>query len=244
MSMSSSHLPGLAWRTSSHPKAGISVVIFLSTQTLPELVRILETSRVPVPGLTRGVMDVGQFLAHWGVWIFVGLGGLFLFALSLRALGPRFEWRAPEILHRLRPRTLRRLAVSGLSKRWADLLRSGVPTVEAMRVLAPTVSSGSFRRRLEEAASSVERGESLSRSLNDELWFETEFKRLIEVGEVTGDIEAILDRLAKRYERQARRMIERWSSVIEPLLIIILAALIGTVVMAAILPIVKLQEII
>jgi type II secretory pathway component PulF len=137
---------------------------------------------------------------------------------------------------------MRRVAVARISCQLAELIRSGVPLVEAMRVVAPT-ASGSIRQSLHLAADRIERGEDIASSLDDPLYFDGEFRRLVEVGERTGELGELLDRIGARYERQSNRLIDRLATLLEPCVILVLAVLIGLVVMAAILPILRLQEI-
>jgi type IV pilus assembly protein PilC len=66
---------------------------------------------------------------------------------------------------------------------------------------------------------------------------------LLDVGQASGELDQLLVRIAERYSRQARRLIDRLAALLEPAVILILAALVGTVVMAAVLPLLRLQEI-
>ncbi|MEW6747319.1 MAG: type II secretion system F family protein [Planctomycetota bacterium] len=222
---------------------GIGVLIFLSTKTLPDLIGILTDAGVAPPGLTLRVMAVGRALASafWVVPLTLVIGAIV--SVALKKYAARRGWQAPRSLESLRPLVLRRLALAGFATRLAQLLRSGVPVLEGLRVLAPTVGSPSLGKRIIAAAERVERGESLCAALDDGHWFDPEFRRLIEIGEASGELETLLERVGKRYERRARRLIDRLAALLEPAVILTLAALIGTVVMAAILPIVRLQEV-
>ena len=79
--------------------------------------------------------------------------------------------------------------------------------------------------------------------MNDDHWFDAEFRRLLDIGHASGELDVLLERIAQRYQRQTRRLIDRLTAMLEPVVILALAALVGTVVMAAILPLLKLQEV-
>ncbi|MBL9149245.1 MAG: type II secretion system F family protein [Phycisphaerae bacterium] len=139
----------------------------------------------------------------------------------------------------------RGVALARALRRVAELLRSGLPLVEALRVTAPScrgLSTG-LAMALRRAARRIESGDDVSESLDAPAWFDAELRRLVAVGEAGGGLEPVLLRVAERHERQADRLVDRLSSLLEPAAILVLAALVGTVVMAAVLPLVKLQEV-
>jgi len=228
---------------------GLGVVVFLSVKTLPNLTKILEDNHIAIPGLTARVMWLGQTLAaHWlTVAIALPLAGLaWLMAPRLvRGLSAHeSDWR-----RRLRrifvpPRVIRQLLVGGLVAQLAELLRSGVPMVDALRVVAPTQRSERLRQVLRQGAAAVERGDELSIALHDPLWFDPEMQRLLDIGQASGELEAMLARIGERYQRRAKRLIDRLTTLLEPAVLLLLAFLVGTVVMAAVLPLLALQEII
>ena len=93
------------------------------------------------------------------------------------------------------------------------------------------------------AADRVERGEELAEAMDDEIWFDAEFRRLLAIGQSTGELDSLLERIGQRYARQAKRLIDRLAALLEPCVILTLAVLVGLVVMAAILPLLRLQEV-
>lgn len=226
---------------------GLGVVIFLSVKTLPDLTQILTHAGIETPALTAKVMTFGQFLAgHWLALIVLAVGVLGSWTL-LSGLMAQRQIRWPEWLQRLYPKVLRRMAVARVSLQLAELLRAGVPVVDALRVLAPTSSGGagggSLARQLHTAAERVERGDELAAALDDEHWFDGEFRQLLTIGQATGELDSLLERIGRRYARQAERLIDRLAALLEPSVILTLAVLVGLVVMAAILPLLRLQEV-
>lgn len=228
---------------------GLGVVIFLSVKTLPDLAKILTDARLPVPALTARVMWFGQFLAgHWALLGLLGVVGALASVVAPRMLG-RLSVDAPPWVIRMSarigpPRILRRLLVGSLVAALSELLRSGVPMVDSLRVLAPTIRSQRLRRTLTDAAQRIERGEDLSAALDDGRWFDAEMRRLLDIGQASGELDDMLTRIGARYERRAKRLIDQLTALLEPLVILILAVLVGTVVISAILPLIALQEII
>lgn len=214
----------------------VVVVAFLGTRTLPELTRILDDAGVAVPRLTAAVMMIGGGIARWG-WLFgtaVACAG-FLLARGMR--GPLRGLR-----ERVRPRVVVALRVARASRTVADLLAAGVPLAESLRVTAPS-SGRSLGGALREAAAGIERGEDLATAFGNERWFDAEAKRVLSLAQATGELAPALSRLADRWERRAQRAIDGLARAAEPALILALAVIVGTIVMAAVLPLIRLQEV-
>jgi general secretion pathway protein F len=226
--------------------AGVGVCVFLSLRTLPQLASILEGASIDTPGLTRIVMAIGQFIASWWWLLSIGFIALLVGCLIGPALAQRTGIALPSwlrsVLDRFSSDTRRRLVVSRVSLVLSDLLTSGVPIVDALRACASTVRGRSMREALLEAAQRIEAGDEPSQSIAPRK-FGAEFVRLLEVGEATGELDSLLHRLGVRYERSCRRRIDRLARLIEPAVIIALAVLVGILVMAAVLPLVRLQEV-
>ena len=222
---------------------GVGVVVFLSVKTLPNLTQILTDNGIAIPALTQRVMTLGQLLAGSWLLLLVGLLAALVGAVLAGDLTRRLGVQPPAWVRRLHPKVFRRMAVARVTLQLSELLRTGVPMVDALRVLAPTTAAGGLRRRLESAADMLERGEELSAALNDEHWFDPELRRLLDIGQASGELETLLERIGHRYTRQATRLIDRLTTLLEPAVILTLAVMVGLVVMAAILPLLRLQEI-
>lgn len=223
---------------------GLGVVAFLSTKTLPDLAGILTSSGVEVPRLTQWVIACGRLLVdYWLALLFV-IGCAAVAGVMLPGLVSAYLRHTRVARNRcVRPQVLRRMAVASMSMRLAELIRSGVPMVEAMRVIAPTTPGASLRRILEQAADRLESGEELSSVLDSPAWFDAEYRRLVEIGQASGELDRLLDRIGERYQRRAERLIARLATLLEPAVILLLAAMIGLVAMAAVLPLVRLRDV-
>jgi type II secretory pathway component PulF len=227
---------------------GLGVVVFLSVKTLPQLAQLLTDGGVAVPALTRAVIAFGSFLV--GRWLTIACVLLLVLiaASVLRAVVGRGAYAVSKRAARWLPmhgfKVTRRIAVADLALRLSELSRCGVPLVDAIRITAPTVRSPILRVHLERACDRLQRGDELSAAFDDERWFDSEFRHLLDIGQTSGELDSLLERIGQRYERQARRLIDRLAALLEPAVILLLALLVGLVVMAAILPLARLQEIV
>lgn len=217
---------------------GIGVVAFLGTRTLPQLASILTDAGIEVPTLTAAIMTIGSWLVRWGWLVITSLPFLLIAAATMA----RRSHQAHTLLDRLRPRLIRTLRVAGAARTLADLLSSGVPLVEALRTTSPVAGAG-LGTALSNVAKRIEQGHEIGAAFQDERWFDVETIRVLELAQTAGDLAPALSHLAERTERRAERAVASLASILEPALILALATLVGTVVMAAILPLIRLQEV-
>ncbi|MFW5846490.1 MAG: type II secretion system F family protein [Planctomycetota bacterium] len=224
--------------------AAIGVAIFLSTTTLPALVQVLEQGEQAVPWLTLILMQVGQALAVWWPALLL-LPVLVLVALPwlLARLNPRGRL-ARLLASNVIARTLRRSRLAQLADTLARLQSSGVPLDEALGVVAATAPGASFTALLKDAAEAIRAGRDFSSVLAASPLVEAEFGQLLAIGEQSGELPSMLRRIGARYARAAERSVATLTAVLEPLAIISMAALIGLMVWGAMLPLIRLGDLV
>jgi general secretion pathway protein F len=227
---------------------GIGVTVFLSIKTLPELVEILSGADLETPALTQVVMSLGQGVWNYGLWILLGIGAGILGSVFLLArVARRRDGKLESLTAHLCPRVLFRARTADALLTIAELLGTGVTLVQSLRIVAPTLRGylGSMLgRSLLDSAAGIEQGEPIASVFDDPMWFTEEHRQLMAAGEAAGELAGTMERIGQRDLRSARRLVDRFTALIEPVAIVLLAVLVGTVVMAAVLPLVRLQEIV
>lgn len=224
--------------------AGIGAVEFMSFQTLPPLVDMIVQARREPPALTLAVMSLGQGLAIW--WPVV-IAVIVAAVIGLRRIIARLpvdsrvgRWVHGNVLARLRSR----VRVAHLAMSLARLRRAGMPLADALLVVSDTIEDRALRGLLTEAVTALRNGQDLSTVLAPSPLLDPEFAQLLHLGERSGELTDMLERIAERYQRAADRVGERLGAVLSPLAIIILACLIGVVVMASVLPLMQLGDLV
>ncbi len=224
--------------------AGVGVAIFLANHTLPQLAQVLTDAGVGVPGITKVVMTLGQSAIGFAIPIILVL---IICLLLVSMLMKRTDAARIDQLMRFAPRVFRRIATAESFLVLADLTDSGLTLVESVRVVAPTASGPigkSLAREWITIAEQIEQGEPFEGALENRTWFTPEHQRLIGSGMLAGELSITLRRVGERDRRSAYRLIDRFAQLAEPAAIILLTFFVGSVVLAAVLPIVRLQEII
>jgi type II secretory pathway component PulF len=141
-------------------------------------------------------------------------------------------------------RAMMRARVAEVAGTLSRLQASGVPLTEALTVTAQAAGDPDLGRVLDDASAAVRRGDRLSASLATSSLLAPDFAQLLRLGEQSGELSTVLAKLAERYRAEAKRSGERLAAVLEPAAVVIMAILIGTVVMAAVLPLVALGNLV
>ncbi|MEM8757510.1 MAG: type II secretion system F family protein [Planctomycetota bacterium] len=225
----------------------VAVVVtgILSTRTLPPIVTMLGDADIAVPALTAGVMRVGTAIANPATIAFVFVGVLMI--VGLAAAAPRLTKRtiAPAWFARRLPSFVAMPMLASLARSVADLTETGVPLAESLRVTEPTIrgpGASHLRETVLSIISRLEQGDDLQDAFDDGVWFDPAFHRLLAVGQDAGELPAMLRRLADSNDAEAKRAVDQLASLLEPAAILAMSGIVGVVVLAAVLPLIRLQE--
>jgi general secretion pathway protein F len=226
---------------------GLGVVLFLSSRTLPDLVAMLIDAGVDPPALTIAIITSGQLLLNYGPLLLIGLPLLgFAFSMLLHTSLPLRTLTRHCTAH-CTPTTLRRLHTASFFGLLAELLAVGIPLVEALRTVSTTlrgIGTHQLAQAARAAADGVSAGQTLCEAFPPGPYLDATTHRLMHVGETSGELPDLLVSIATREYRKAQRAIETLARLAEPIVILALSAIIGLVVMGAVLPLIKMQDII
>jgi type II secretory pathway component PulF len=223
---------------------GLAVTVFLMTYVVPNLLSVLEQSGKPLPTITYAVKACSDFLTQ-GWWILLLLlagllGGARLFYQSERGRqwSDAFLLKLPLIGDLIAKENTSRMAVI-----FAGLLRSGLPFVEAIRITRKTLKNRLFQQALADYEQAVIAGSDIAQPLRESGVFSPMVEQMLSVGQQSGQLETMLERLAQAYDVQVQTATHRMTTLMEPLLIVILAILVGFIAFATILPILEASNV-
>jgi type II secretory pathway component PulF len=222
------------------------VMIFLLTFFIPRFSAIFEQFGSDLPLLTRIVVGFSGFLLKYGIVIALA-------AFALVFAGRR--WAATENGRRALERTLlktpllgpliARFALVRFARMLGTLVGAGVPLVASLKVAREALGNQTLADTVHHAIEQVQRGTALSKALTiNPLLFPPSVTETISVAEETGRLDQELVRLAAAHEADLDRNLRLVVAVVEPLLLLIAAAVIGTVVVSMLLPVFNLQDMI
>lgn len=223
----------------------LGIISFMLAFVVPKVVSVFENTGQELPGLTRGLIMVSDFLReHWlvlGVIIAIAIVGIWKF---LQLPGPRRRYHFLLLRLPLVARLTQGLNTARFTRTFSILAGSGVPILEALRIASQVLSNIPMREAVDEASLRVREGGSISRALSVSKLFPPMTIHLISSGEASGQLEDMLARAASNQEREIDGLIATMLGILEPMLIVFMGAIVLTIVLAVLLPIFEINNLI
>lgn len=219
---------------------GIGVSIFLMTFVVPNLLESLIGAGRPLPLVTQVVKAVSDFLVYrWWLLVAIVAGALVTGAAVLsstpgRRLWHRWQLRVPLVGEMIRKQAIVRIAIV-----ISTLMRSGVVFVRAVQIAQHSTRNLVLREALGRCEQAVHAGRDIAEALEDTGAFPLTVVQIFAIGQQSGRLEEMLERLAADYDVQVATTAGRLASVLEPVLILLLAVIVGFIAFATILPILE-----
>ncbi|HEX2970687.1 MAG TPA: type II secretion system F family protein [Tepidisphaeraceae bacterium] len=215
------------------------IVIFV----VPKFQEIFHDFRATLPKLTVLLLAVADFMAHHFGWLLiVGLPlGLWLIVkLLARTVGGRYALDALKLRLPIVGRILQKTAVARFARTLGTLLAAGVPILDAIGITRDTVGNVVYERALQKVQNAIREGQSFAVPLRAARVCDPLVTNMIDVGEETGDLDKMLLKIADNYDDQVDTLVGSLVSMLEPLMVVLLGGIVGTIVVALFLPIVEL----
>ncbi|MBA2350482.1 MAG: type II secretion system inner membrane protein GspF [Burkholderiales bacterium] len=223
----------------------VAVVLGLLTYVVPQVVAVFINTNQSLPLLTRALIALSDFMRDTGVFWLVGLvAGTFVFRRSLREPAMRHRFHLFLLRLPLFGKLIRGMNTARLASTLAILVGSGVPLLTALQAGVGVVSNLPMRKALEEAERMVREGGSLSRSIGRSKMFPPLMVHLIASGEASGRLDNMLERAAKQQTQEMENQVAALTSLIEPILILVMGVVVLIIVLAILLPIFELNTLV
>ena len=218
-------------------------IMVLTTMVIPKITEQIARAGQELPWITRQLMNVSYVLRSF--WLLVVLAALFAIVWGLRRflktgrgahLRDKFLLSLPLFGPLIRQRVVARFA-STLS----TLLGSGLAMADSLRVVAEVTGNSLMKQAVQQARERILAGADIATPLRDSGVISPAIAHMVSVGEKSGELEKMLKDISENLEASTDVVIERLSAAIEPLIIIVMAAIIGVIAYATILPILKIS---
>jgi general secretion pathway protein F len=221
------------------------IVVFLMTYVVPQVVEVYQHTRQALPWPTRLLLAVSELLRTAGLWIALGvvLAG---FALRrwLAQPGPKAAWDALALRLPVFGRMIRAVNTARFASTLAILTAAGVPLLRALEASRATLANTVLARAVSDAIAAVREGSTLARAIGAAKVFPPMLVHLAASGEATGELAAMLERAADNLAREVERRAILLTTLLDPLLILFMGAVVLGIVLAVLMPIIEINQLV
>jgi len=223
---------------------GIFSVIILTVVVVPEFVTIFDDMGVDLPLPMMILNFISQaFSGYWWVILAVLIAGIYLVRRLRAGEEGRLRWDRRLLEIPLLGNVLRKVEVSRFSRTLGMLLRGGVPLLQSMTIVRDVINNRSISRMIEPIRNGIKKGEGIAQPMKQSGVFPPLFMHLVEVGEESGKLDAMLLQVADTYDIEVRNGIKKLIAFFEPALILLMGIIVGTIVVSMLMAIFSINDI-
>lgn len=215
----------------------IAIVVVMLTFVIPTYADMFEELGTELPGITLGVMAMSDFLKQWWFILVPAVAGaaLGIKAFSATYTGKHFFGQLAIKIPVLKDLTIKS-ASSQMARTLSTLLAAGVPLVEAVDIVADTMTNVWFKEALKDAKEQITLGVALSQPLETCGLFPPMVYHMTRIGEEVGNTEEMLTKMAEYYDEEVESATQALTSVMEPMMILVVAGIVGIMIAAIMAP--------
>ena len=223
----------------------VLITTFLLVKVVPVFGDVYSGFGAKLPAPTQALITISNFVKSYILFFIVGAGGAVWgwFYFIKTPVGRQF-WDGRRIKLPIFGGIAHKICLARFTRTLASLIRSGVPILEVLQIVSQTVGNVIMEKAIKDAASDIERGQSISSALSKHPIFPSMVIRMITAGEQTGKIDNMLERISDFLDEEIETVLSGLTAMIEPILIVFLGVVIGGMVICMFLPIFKLSEIV
>lgn len=215
----------------------VIAVSILLIKVMPGFVSMFEGVGMELPALTRFVMGLSSFLVHNWIWILLVLFAvIFSIRVALQQKDIRIAWDKIKLKLPLIGTNVGKIVTARFTRTLSTMLYSGIPMIQALRAAGETTGNKFVESKIEESVEGIEKGMGMTAQLAATNIFPPMMFSMIGIGEESGRLDEMLETTADYYDEEMEVALESLVTMLEPLLIVIMGVVIGTIVVAMYLP--------
>lgn len=223
----------------------IVVTILLLLFVIPQFETLFQGVGADLPTLTRIVVDLSRWMQdNWYIFVFMLIGSIVGIVVAYKR-SAKLQYFLDRVVIRLPGigPIFQKSALARFSRTLAIIFGAGVPLVEGMKTVGASTGNRVYQNAVSQVKSDISTGRSLEFSMASTKVFPNMMLQMVASGEESGELEVMLDKVAEFYEREVDDAVDAISSIIEPVMIVLLGLIIGTMVLAMYMPIFKLASV-
>ncbi len=221
----------------------IAVGFVMMMFVVPKITSIFEETNSELPFLTKIVISTSGFLQSFWWLILIALVGLgFLLWRYVKTTEGRRSWDKFLLNIPVLKDLFRKMYLARFTENLSTLIKGGIPIIQALSITAEVVGNKVYQETISEATEEVRKGGDISNVLKTNKYIPSLVVQMISVGEGTGKLDVILSKIASFYQKDVDNMVNNLTSIIQPILIVVLGVAAGLLVAAVLLPIYNLSS--
>ena len=222
----------------------VGAIFFLFIKVVPEIMGIFESMPdVELPMMTQIVSDISkELVAHWYIYIGVIVIVVLFFINWKNSSEGRKSWDSIILRLPIIGDVVRMIAISRFTRTLSTLLNGGVPMLAAMDIVRNVVDNHVLALAIDEARSNISEGESIAGPLKKSEQFPPIVIHMVNIGEKTGDLENMLTLVADAYDFQVKTKVENLTTVINPIMLVLMGLIVSIIFMAIMVPMFELSN--
>jgi general secretion pathway protein F len=221
---------------------GGAIMLILFAVVIPKITKIFEDTQVVLPWTTKLLMAFSSFVSNWW-WalILLAAAGVWGFLRWKEKPAGRARWDRFKLTVPIFGRLIRTIAIGRFTRTLATLLKSGVPLLAAMDIVKNVVGNVRLAEVIEQARQAIQEGESIAAPLKRSGEFPPLVHHMVAIGERSGSLEEMLGNVADAYEDQVDTTVGALTSLMEPLMIVLMGAVVTFIVFSVLMPILQIN---
>ena len=223
----------------------VSVVALLLIKVIPVFKKMFEGMGGQLPGPTQMLITASEFAqSYW--WILLGVIIIIVFAINRFYATPKGRWAIDSAMLKapIFGPLLKKVAVAKFSRTMATMMSSGVPILEGLNIVSKTSGNVVVEDALQRTRQSISEGRSIAEPLSETGIFPPMVVQMISVGEATGALDSMLNKIADFYDDEVDAAVEAMTSLLEPVMMVFLGGIVGGMIIAMYLPIFKMASVV
>lgn len=223
----------------------VAIIAFMLATVVPRIVSVFENAAGELPALTRWLIATSDFIRDQWLFLIIGIAAV-IYGIwwLLQRDGPKRSYHRTLLRLPITGRLTRGINTARFTRTLSILAGSGVPILDALKIAAEVIENLPMRDAVNEATLRVREGASISRSLAASKLFPPMMIHLVASGETGGKLEEMLEHTANYQEREVGGLIATLLGILQPLLIVLMGAVVMTIVLAILLPIFEINNLI
>ena len=222
---------------------GVGVMVFMFTVVIPKLSVIFEQTHQTLPLITRIMIGLSGFIRQF-LWLIILLliGGYYGFQKWKKSASGREQWDRWILRIPLLGGLIQKLAIARFARTLSTLLTSGIPVLKSFSIVERIVNNSIIARAIAQAKENITEGASIAGPLKASGVFPPFLIQMIASGEQSGELEFLLEKAGDAFEREVEYAVNGLVRLIEPIMIIFMAIIVGLIIVSFLLPILELTQ--